>query len=180
MNPPMSKPDRKQEIIETAKVLCGFFHYGLNGLNHSPIPWQIIAAQAALESRDAETLTWGGSKLARIYNNFMGYTWTHGCNRPWVELPTQEEVDGRMVKATRRFCVYFSLRDSLDHAVRTLLYSGNYTFFQRLLCDGRPLEELIEAIGSVYATDSNYAQKVKKIMVKELGVVFRPDPNKIA
>lgn len=119
---------------------------------------RIIIAQSAVE-------TGWGSKVKG--NSFFGIK-AHGGNG--IEFTTHEVVDGKKIKVKDTFKSYDSLYDSVQGYGAFLRANPRYKPFLA----ATTLEEQIAALGrSGYATDPNYAKKVRSIAkgktLKELG-----------
>lgn len=147
--------DRKAEIIAITERIGRFYDMGAR--------WTILAGMAGHESRHPKTLIWGASEIAVKLNNFFGYKWPgSSCNRPYEHMDSNEEDAKGAIKLVKsKFIKYPSLENSVDHMARTLMFSGNYFSFRRMLDSGESDELLLREIARVHATDSGYAGKVK-------------------
>lgn len=136
----MLKADFLSEITPVAYRVCADF-----GLRTS-----VCIAQAILESG------WGVNRIG-LYNVFGRKYVDYG---DFMEVATQEEVDGEMVDTIALFRVY----DSLYAAVVSycmLLTHEPYEAVKPLYND---LEAYVRAMGDVYASDSRYADKVLELI----------------
>ena len=118
----------------------------------SGFPAGITVAQAALESR------WGDSRLSREGHNYFGIK-AHGKG-PFLELPTAEVHDGKVVRCSARFARYDSMQTCFadrDHLIATL---GCYA--EARACAADP-EAFLRALAAHWATDPQYAGKVLAI-----------------
>ena len=77
------------------------------------------------------------------------------------EFATHEEVDGLMVKQRDKFRTYDSLEDSVRDYGKFLKENKRY----KPLLEADSFDEQIEAlVGSGYATDSKYGDKIRGII----------------
>ncbi len=113
---------------------------------------KIILAQAALESG------WG----AKAKNNAFFGIKSHG-KAGGQTFTTHEEINGKRVKVTDSFRQYDTPQDSVRGYAKFLKSNPRYRYF---LAAGQDNEDaqLMALQESGYATDSNYAQKLKAIM----------------
>lgn len=111
----------------------------------------VAIAQAALES------AWGESQLAKKYNNLKGVKVGNGWTGLSVNLPTQEEENGKLVWRDAYFKVY---RDWV-HAFEDyglLMTLPRYKYARDHYHD--PVLFLGGLVAGGYATDSAYSTKV--------------------
>lgn len=118
----------------------------------SGVPASIILAQAALES---------GYGKRSICNNMFGIKANSGYKGPSCTTTTHEEVGGVMVPTTAKFRSYASPEASFaDHSI-FLLTNKRY---RTALSKENPYEFANELQRAGYATDSQYANKLKSII----------------
>lgn len=119
----------------------------------------VFLAQAALESG------WGSSSLAQHYNLF-GRKCGHS---PCVEIVTNEERNGYMVKEVHKFQMYDSLEEAIHDYCQKFYrkYESGHPVF---LIDTTSPADFVAGITSAprpysrYATDSGYAWKLRSII----------------
>jgi len=129
------------------------------------IPAAVIAAQAALETG------WGKSVAG---NNLFGIKWTGQGS--YVEVPTFEYVNGRKERVTAKFRAYDSPYESLrDHSI-FLLTNQRYSTALANADDPERFAEELQRAG--YATDPQYASKLKSIM-RSHGLLEWPRPPRL-
>lgn len=117
------------------------------------IPASVTIAQYILESG------WEPSILATRYNNPWGVKARPG--EPAVYLPTTEYIGGRRVTTVAPFRVYSSIDEAVEARAR-LLTSPRYTRHTSGAKNAYEYAEALERAG--YATDPNYAEKLKAII----------------
>ncbi|MCL1936981.1 MAG: glucosaminidase domain-containing protein [Candidatus Azobacteroides sp.] len=121
-----------------------------------------VTAQAALET---------GWKLRNDYNLFgikAGTTWTGKTST----LQTKEYVNGQMVSVNQKFRVYDNLEQALkDH--QAILHLKGYADAWTSKDDPYQFaEKIVDNVGSKYATDPNYAKKMKQIIDEVYKIVL--------
>ena len=136
----------KDEFIAAATATARAF--AANGGS----PAGVAVAQAALESN------WGNSRLARDAQNYFGIK-THG-SLPWTELPTQESIDGALVRVNARFAKYDSMEACFADRERILTHVAAYA--DARACAADP-EAFIRALARHWATDPHYAEKLLRL-----------------
>lgn len=128
------------------------------------VPASVVLAQAAHESG------WGNSTLSTLFNNLFGVKGSGDAGSTY--LPTQEEVNGKMVTVMDSFAQYSSQDASFDAYGK--LIQTNYKG-----AVGKSADAAVDAIAAGgYATDSNYASAVKGI-IKDYNLTQYDDPTKI-
>ena len=122
------------------------------------VPASVTLGQIILESGGSNP---GGlSDLAYKDNNLFGIKAGSKYNGKTVNYSTLEYVNGQAVKTTASFRKYNSVEESIiDHA--KLLNSDIYTNKTK---NSTNLTEYVSAMGSVYATDPNYSNKLMNII----------------
>lgn len=77
----------------------------------------------ALITQGAEESDWGRSQLASVYNNLFGFkadaSWK-AAGKPFVNLPTTEYQNGKLVNTKADFRVYGSWDESISDLIRLL------------------------------------------------------------
>ena len=114
----------------------------------------VLMAQAALES------DFGRSSLASVYHNYFGIKAVDGQDS--VDLPTNEEVDGKTVRVTAAFACYDSAVDSMIANASLLrnhdMYSGTW------LENTSSYYDETKALTGTYATSSSYARSLNAVI----------------
>lgn len=118
----------------------------------SKIPASITLAQAALES---------GYGASSICNNMFGIKANASYTGPYCESTTKEEIGGVIHKIIAKFRAYASPEHSFADHSNFLLSNGRY---QTALSKSNPFEFANELQRAGYATDSQYANKLKAII----------------
>ena len=106
-----------------------------------------------------------GSKVKG--NSFFGIK-AHG--KPSISFITHEVINGKRIKMWDSFRAYSSLEESVQDYGKFLQTNPRYRYFLA----AKTVDEQIKALGkSGYATDPNYAKKIKRIVkgptLKRLG-----------
>jgi flagellum-specific peptidoglycan hydrolase FlgJ len=123
------------------------------------VPASVTIAQAALES------DWGRSGLTQKAKNFFGMKGTGPAGS--VDMPTKEEIKGKMVTVIARFRAYNSFQESCDdHGDRIANArkpDGTLIYAEAMKHTG-DARKFAGALEGVYATDSKYAEKLWGMM----------------
>lgn len=122
----------------------------------SGVPASITLAQAALESSR-------GSRAVCNFNLF-GIKADKSYKGDYCLAKTHEEVDGERVPTTSKFRSYSSVAGSFSDHSSFLLKNSRYRF---ALSKENPYEFANELQKAGYATDSQYANKLKSIIRKQ-------------
>jgi hypothetical protein len=109
----------------------------------------IVQGQASLESN------YGLSYLAAAFNNFFGIKAGDSWKGETITLPTNEEVNGKMVLSEAKFRVYATPEDSFND-YKSVLGAQRYSNLAGK--DYKTAAQLLHADG--YATDSKYGEKL--------------------
>jgi len=116
------------------------------------IPASVVLAASSLESG------WGLSFLSSFYNNFFGIKGAGSAGTAY--LTTSEEVDGVLVPQVAGFSAYKSGQDGFDaygdFLTKNPRYASAGVFATQ---DPNAVADALQKAG--YATDSNYATKLK-------------------
>ncbi|AGA60005.1 muramidase (flagellum-specific) (plasmid) [Thermobacillus composti KWC4] len=118
----------------------------------SGIPASITLAQAALESAYGQSA---------ICNNFFGIKADASYNGPTCTAQTREEYGGEVVTIEAKFRKYDNAEESFADHSDFLLKNSRY---RRALSKTNPYEFANELQRAGYATDSQYANKLKAII----------------
>ncbi len=118
----------------------------------SGLPAGVTVAQAALESR------WGESGLAQKAKNYFGIK-AYG-KHAWVDMPTTEVEDGAAKQVMAKFAAYESMEQCFT--CRDQLISTSAYYVEAKLAANDPMM-FIEKLAVHWATDPNYAEKLKKL-----------------
>lgn len=145
--------DQKQFINETVAVVHGLID---QGIVFNP---RVLIAQAILESG------WGRSQLASKYHNYFGLKAGSLWRGETVALPTREVIDSKEIteKAVWRVydCLEKSIIDYVDFIAQNLYFNRALNYVDD---DEKYLSVLVDN-NVKYATDPNYKQLIKKIIV---------------
>ena len=147
----MSPDEYIEWIIEPAKIACE--PYGL--------PWQAVVAQGAIESG------WGRYGLGNGKFNIFGRKW--GGIGEYVEVETDECYNGVWETIVDKFQSYDSMEEAVKDWCELVTWcnsdgSINYKqYADQYFIDG-DIEAFVRGIGSIYATDPEYANKVCSTM----------------
>jgi hypothetical protein len=114
---------------------------------------RIIFAQAALESN------WGRSGLSRNANNFFGIKARSG--EPSIGMRTREFINGAWTTITAQFRRYSNVLEGIEGYGQFIQRNPRYRSF--IGASGLDAE-LAALQASGYATDPNYASKLKSII----------------
>ncbi|WDH95151.1 peptidoglycan DD-metalloendopeptidase family protein (plasmid) [Paenibacillus urinalis] len=118
----------------------------------SGVPASVTLAQAALES---------GYGQRSVCNNVFGIKASKGWKGPTCSSPTKEEYGGNIVTIVGTFRAYSSVEQSFADHSAFLLENPRYRF---ALAQDNPYAFANELQRAGYATDSQYANKLKSIM----------------
>jgi flagellum-specific peptidoglycan hydrolase FlgJ len=117
------------------------------------VPASVTLAQWALESNYGKNMPPGS-------NNPFGIKAMPG--QPSVETGTKEEVGGNMISTKALFRKYGSLTEAFDDHGRLLATSRHYT---KAMEQSNNPDKFAEALTGVYATDSKYGEKLKRMFI---------------
>lgn len=151
----------KREFLEAATAAA------LAASRASGLPPGVTVAQAILESN------WGQSQLAREAHNYFGIK-AHG-DRPWIELPTWEVVDGVPRRVRARFARYDSMDACFADRDRIILRAACYA--DARACADDP-ETFARALSCRWATDPRYADKLLAIVLENRLNELAADPHR--
>lgn len=126
-------------ITEPAKAACAEYN----------LPAACVIAQGALESG------WGNSKIGEF--NIFGRKAVDGDK--FITVETQECYDGQWTTINADFKDYDSLEDAIRDWCELMLWGPYEQYALQYQQDG-DLEAFVYGIGSVYATDPDYARKI--------------------
>ena len=151
---PQLKPQPKQSQVAVGKdaFVKAYTPVAKEVAADLGVSYKVVLAQAALESG------WGKSVKG---NGLMGVK-SHGASGGQT-FTTHEEINGKRVKITDSFRQYDTPEDSVRGYAKFMKANPRYRYF---LAAGQENEEaqLMALQESGYATDSNYAQKLKAII----------------
>lgn len=163
IEPDPSEESEKEEVYippEIGSLTDPFFieHAALAQYEErrSGVPASIILAQAALESSR-------GTRAVCNYNLF-GIKAEKSYKGDYCLAKTHEEVDGVRVPTTSKFRSYSSVAGSFADHSNFLLRNSRYRY---ALSKKNPYEFANELQKAGYATDSQYANKLKSIIRKQ-------------
>lgn len=114
------------------------------------LPASVVIAQAALESG------WGRYTIGKY--NIFGRKWGGWGN--YIEEPTWEVYGGKWVKVTAKFQDYDSLLQAIDDWCILITQEPVYANAWAAWYNTKSVEQFVRALGPVYATDPDYANKV--------------------
>lgn len=122
----------------------------------------VLMAQAILESSDKYGNP-GESRLSKYYNNFFGVKADPSWQGKKVNMTTGEVYDGKHVTVGANFRVYNDPLHSFKDRNEFLLKNSRYQ--QAGVFKAKTPEEQADALQSAgYATDPNYAYKLKSLI----------------
>ena len=132
-------------IIPSAKEVC--FKYDL--------PWQVVVAQGAEESQ------WG----KYIIGDFNLFGRKYGGYGRYILKETQEFIDGEWITEVAKFQDYDSLYEAICDWCELMNWcnsdgSINYKQHSDQYRIDRDLDAFIVGIGSIYATNPDYADNI--------------------
>jgi flagellum-specific peptidoglycan hydrolase FlgJ len=117
------------------------------------IPASVTIAQAIDES------DWGRSNLARRDHNLFGIKGTGPAGT--VLRPTDEYVNGQLVRQMASFRVYRNATESIEDHGNHIVTSGHY---RHALADSRDPNAFANDLSGIYATDPTYGTQLIAIM----------------
>ena len=118
------------------------------------LPASVVIAQGALESG------WGKYTIGQY--NLFGRKW-NGTG-PYIEVQTQEFVDGQYVTETDKFQDYPDLLHAIDDWCILITQEPAYANAWGVWCSTHDIAQFVQALGPVYATDPDYAEKVLNVI----------------
>lgn len=124
------------------------------------VPVKALVAQAALETGWGKHVIRGGD--GRSSHNLFGIKSHRDWSGESVKVPTLEYRDGVAAKELASFRAYGSLEECFEDYARFLQSNPRY---QQALEAGADPEEFVQGLQKAgYATDPNYAEKIRRIM----------------
>lgn len=133
----------------------------------SNIPWQVVIAQACLESNYGKNEIKDPKTKDSTFNIF-GIKFNPDVDKEYVEVSTNEEYNGKMHKEVCKFAKYISYDDCFKSYKSIMM---NSVFVHAIKNADDPIQyirdiqsELPDENHSKYATDSQYSNKIIKIM----------------
>jgi len=148
----------EKEYIKKMKYIAGLCECCFN------IPFELIIAQSALES------TWGESDKAKKLNNYFGMKKKHGDLSEYENCLTPEERAGIINIEYHEFRKYKNMKESVYDYCMRIRFNKYYTDVYKLLkkyCETENkyiLEQAINELGKIYASDSKYGSKIIDII----------------
>lgn len=143
----MTQEEFMANLTAAAQVVCDA--YG--------VPWQVCVAQGAIESSYGKDAIGDFNIFGRKYNG----------EGKKVTVATQEEVDGVLIDTVADFQDYDSLEDAIEDWC--ILMTQEPLYMDCLNYTDNP-NAFADCIANTYATDSNYASLIKKVM-RDWGLV---------
>lgn len=121
------------------------------------VPASITIAQAALESG------WGASQLSRRANNYFGIKIDHfGAPDTYIEMPTEEYIQGRSIEELQPFARYTTVAAAFSAHGYLLSKAPRYAVAMADRTDAARFALDLERCG--YSTDPDYAFKLMQIV----------------
>ncbi len=114
------------------------------------LPASVVIAQGALESG------WGKYVIGNY--NFFGRKWNGEGD--YIEVPTQEWNGSEYVTETDKFQDYPDLLHAIDDWCILITQEPVYANAWGVWCNTHDVDQFVRALGPVYATDPDYADKV--------------------
>ncbi len=114
------------------------------------LPASVVIAQGALESG------WGKYTIGDY--NFFGRKWG-GWGR-YISVPTREWDGNQYITIMAKFQDYDSLLQAIDDWCILITQEPCYANAWGVWCNTHDVEQFVQALGPVYATDPNYASSV--------------------
>lgn len=121
---------------------------------------RVLVAQAALETGWGQHVIRDGNGMSS--NNLFGIKATGGWGGQHLSIPTLEYTDGVARRQRENFRVYDDLAEGFADYVRLISGSERYTEAVNQAADPDAYLDALQAAG--YATDPNYANKIKAIL----------------
>lgn len=132
-----------------------YYPAAIKAAKGSKIHPDTIITAAALESG------YGQSGLAAKYNNFFGRKPEKTWKGKIVNLPTNEFINGKMVKVNQPFKYYDTPEEAFRDYVKLLSTSKRYA---KVLLTTDPKQQFREIQAAGYATDPGYAFNLEKLL----------------
>jgi len=114
------------------------------------LPASVLIAQGILESG------WGTSIIGEY--NLFGRKWGGWGN--YIEVSTQEYIDGEYVDTVAKFQDYDSLYQACDDWCVLISQDEKYDYPYGIWNATHDIEQFVSALADVYATDPDYADKI--------------------
>ena len=150
-----------RKMKEREEIIQWLADYAVYEQEYSDIPASITIAQAILETGWLRTDTPTRQRMIYDAKNLFGIKGTGTAG--YVEIPTHEYINGRMVSVTAKFRAYHTFGESFEDHSRLLTTSRYYTGALNYRDDPR---RYIGEVAKKYATDPNYADKVWSIVTR--------------
>ncbi|OCG25649.1 flagellar rod assembly protein/muramidase FlgJ [Gilliamella sp. App2-1] len=155
----LKEPIKKGKDEHIVKFVKDWLEPAKQAAKHSGIPYEVIIAQAALETG------WGQKQIKTANNqlshNYFGIkanaSWHGDCARS----TTQEFINNKMMKIADNFRVYNSKQHALTDYLNLLTQSPRYRAVVNAP-DARTAAKELQAAN--YATDPNYSDKLIQII----------------
>lgn len=147
-------PKMRLAIRTNTQAFLDSIHQGtINGWNKYGVLPSTAAAQAILESG------WGRSGLTVLANNLFGIKGDY--NGAFVNMPTQEYINGQWITINANFRKYPSLNESIeDHGLFLNINSRYHNLLWQT--DYRTVTSMLQSDG--YATSPTYAASLNNII----------------
>jgi flagellar rod assembly protein/muramidase FlgJ len=165
--------DGKDEHI--VKFVTEWLEPAKQAAKHSGIPYEIIIAQAALE-------TGWGQKQIKTENNQSSHNYFGiKANQSWqgdsTQLTTKEFINNKMIKIKDQFRVYNSKQHALTDYINLLTNSPRY----RAVVNAPDARTAAKALQEAnYATDPNYSDKLIQIIRRIEQIAQNNPPTKVS
>ncbi|RKY23212.1 MAG: hypothetical protein DRP79_09575 [Planctomycetota bacterium] len=160
-SPPALGPGGARTKEEKTALIEWLGFHAVRERQNSGIPASITIAQAILETGWLRADTPARRKMICEGRNLFGIKGTGTAG--YVEIPTHEYINGRMVSVTAKFRAYHTFGESFEDHSRLLTTSRYYTGALNYRDDPR---RYIGEVAKKYATDPNYADKVWSIVTR--------------
>ncbi|MWP49009.1 MULTISPECIES: flagellar assembly peptidoglycan hydrolase FlgJ [unclassified Gilliamella] len=165
--------DGKDEHI--VKFVTEWLEPAKQAAKHSGIPYEIIIAQAALETG------WGQKQIKTENNqsshNYFGIKATRSWQGGSTQLTTQEFINNKMIKIKDQFRVYNSKQHALTDYINLLTNNPRYRAVVNAL-DARTAAKALQEAN--YATDPNYSDKLIQIIGRIEQIAQNNPPTKVS